>query len=209
MQLKLNLDKGKHGGRRKNSGRKRIKSKGVSHRTREKVNARTPLHINFKYRISVRNKDTLKLLKKSIANARKHGLRILQFSFQSNHIHLIVEATDNRTLTKGMRSLTITFAKGLSKGRMQIERYHLHVLKTIRESKNALQYVLFNQQRHDRGTYSKVDEYSSVLSLKNGLDLVRKYAKMNRMTISIGKAAWVPDIAGSYIMNRGLKEMLT
>ncbi|WPU66418.1 transposase [Peredibacter starrii] len=147
-QLSLNLYQGKSGGRRPGSGRKRIHSKGVAHRIREKVTNRTPLHINFKYRTFIKNKYCLKLLKRAIINARAHGLRIIHFSLQSNHVHLIIEAENNDTLTKGMRSLTITFAKGLNKGKVQIERYHLHVLKTIKETKHAVQYVLFNQQKH-------------------------------------------------------------
>lgn len=147
-QLKLNIYKGKKGGRRPDCGRKRIHSKGVAHRVREKVSVRTSLHINFKFKAHIRTKQCLKLLKRAILNSRKHGLRIMQFSLRSNHIHLIVEAETNEILTKGMRSLTVTFAKGLDKGRVQIERYHLHVLKTIRETRNAIQYVLQNSLKH-------------------------------------------------------------
>lgn len=142
MQTKMKLSGGRWGGLRSKAGRKRIRSRGVAHIPREKISIRTPLHVNFKYKIPVRNKETLKLLKKSIQNARKHGLRILHYSFQHNHIHLILEAENNSILTKGMRSLNITFAKGLHKGRIQIERYHLHVLKTVRETKHAIHYVL-------------------------------------------------------------------
>lgn len=185
-QLKLNIYKGTWGGRRPGSGRKRIHSKGVAHRCREKVKLRTPLHINFKYCASIRNKICLKLLKRAILNARSHGLRIVHYSLQSNHIHLIVESENNEVLTRGMRSLTVTFAKGLKKGRVQIERYHLHVLKTLRETRNAVQYVLFNQQKHEKGTCSVVDEYSSLLTLKDSGRLVASFAKKNKMTLKMG-----------------------
>lgn len=148
-QLKLDIYKGHHGGRRPGSGRKRIHSKGASHREREQITKRTPLHINFKYRISIKNKAALQLLKRAMMNGRRHGLRVLHFSLQHNHVHLIVEADTNDILTKGMRSITVTFAKGLNQGRIQLERYHLHVLKTIQETKNAINYVLFNRQRTD------------------------------------------------------------
>jgi REP element-mobilizing transposase RayT len=131
-QLKLNLYQGKHGGIRPGAGRKRIHSKGVAHRIREKVIARHALHVNFKYRTRIRHKKGLHILKRAIMKARKKGLRILHYSLQSNHIHLIIEAPDNALMTRGMRSLTITFAKGLRMGRVQLERYHLHVLKTVR-----------------------------------------------------------------------------
>ena len=127
------------------------------------------------------------------------GLRVLHFSLQSNHIHVIVEADTNKLLTKGMRSLTITMAKGLQKGRIQKERYHLHVLRSVRETRNAIRYVLFNKQRHEKGTCSAIDDYTSVLSLRNGLKLIQEFAK-NRMTIVIKKGeAWIPDPPVSYL----------
>lgn len=201
MQLRLNIYKGKRGGRRPGSGRKRIHSKGIAHRTREKITFKTPLHINFKFKTSIRNKQNLRLLKRAIMNARSHGLKIIHYSLQSNHVHLIVEAPHNSILTKGMRSLSVTFAKGLKLGRIQIQRYHLHVLKSIRETRNAVQYVLFNKQKHEKGTYSTIDEYSSVLTLKNGLEFIKKYAEKTRMTLKIiSKDDWQPDRITSYLL---------
>lgn len=104
-----------------------------------------------------------------------------------------------------MRSLTITFAKGLKQGRVQIERYHLHVLKTAREVKHALQYVLFNQQNHEKGIYSAIDDYSTVLFLENGLELVRRFAKKKSLTIKIQRGQpWIPDPGLSYLYKKGL-----
>jgi hypothetical protein len=76
-----------------------------------------------------------------------------------------------------MRSLTITMAKGLGLGRVQVERYHLHVLKSIREVKNAIHYVLFNKQRHEKRKYSTIDHYSSLLLMENALTLIKKFAQ--------------------------------
>lgn len=208
-QLQLNVYKGNKGGRRPGSGRKRIHSKGVAHRKRERVLQRTPVHVNFKYRTSIRNKESLKLLKRAIVNARSHGLRILHFSMQSNHIHLILEAVNNEVLTKGMRSLTVTFAKGLNKGRVQIERYHLHVLKTLRETKNAIQYVLFNQHRHEKGIYTKIDGYSSLIHLKEGHKIVQHYAQRMKITIEIKRQErWDLDVGQSYLTRRGLELLI-
>lgn len=198
-QLKLKLDGGRHGGRRTSSGRKRRHSKGVAHRQREKVTYRTPLHVNFKYKTAVRNKQTLKLLKRAILNSRKLGLRIIHFSFQSNHVHLIIEATSNGILSKGMRSLTVTMAKGLKKGRVQTERYHLHVMRSVREVRNAVEYVCFNRQKHEKGTYSVIDDYVSTLST----DSIRDYVKKFRMTIRFQqKEAWSGDPPLSFILKR-------
>jgi REP element-mobilizing transposase RayT len=209
-QINLNLYQGTHGGRRPGSGRKRQKSAGVSHRTRAQVSSKTPLHINFKYRASIRNKDTLKLLKRAIKNARFHGVNVLHYSFQANHIHLILESPNNLVLSKGMRSLTITMAKGLRRGRVQLERYHLHVLKTVRETKNALTYVLFNQQKHEKGRYAKIDGYSSLLSLENALFLIQKFAKTKKMSLMLERPGkFELDQGTSFLFRRGLGELFS
>lgn len=178
-QMKLNLYKGSRGGRRPGSGRKRIHSSGVAHREREKVQMRHGLHVNFKYRTTIRHKKGLSLLKRAIMNARKMGLRVVHFSLQSNHIHLILEAGDNAILTRGMRSLTVTIAKGLGKGRVQLERYHLHVLRSIRETRNAIHYVLFNQQKHSGLKRAYVDRYSSLGIVRD----LKKLAREKKMAV--------------------------
>lgn len=142
------------------------------------------MHINFKYRLPVKNKECLRLLKRAILNSRRWGLRVIHFSLQHNHVHLIVEAESNDILTTGMRSLTVTMAKGIKRGRVQIERYHLHVLRTLRETKNAISYVLFNEQKHGG---REVDEYSSLLILKDALKLISAYVKRAKITVKIRK----------------------
>lgn len=172
-QFSLNLHRGTRGGRRPGSGRKRIHSKGVAHRCREKVTLKTPLHINFKYRLHIRNKEKLRLLKRAILNSQRHGLKVLHYALQSNHVHLLIEATDSKTLTKGMRSITVTMARGIDQGKVQLQRYHLHVLRTVRETKNAIIYVLFNEQKHSGSKIVKMDGFSSLVLMKEIKTIVR------------------------------------
>lgn len=183
MQRAFNLYKGKWGGRRPGAGRKRIHSKGVAHRSRELVNHRFPLHINFKVSAFIRNKVCLRILKRAILNARQKGLRIRHYSLQSNHIHLIVEADDNSILESGMRSLTVTFAKGLRLGKVQKERYHLHVLKSLREVRNAVHYVWFNEEKHRKLKKAFVSPYSSLQFVRD----LKSLAKTMKMTIVAAK----------------------
>jgi hypothetical protein len=69
----------------------------------------------------------------------------------------------------------------------------------VRETKHAIHYVLFNQQKHEKGTYSVINDYSSVLYIKNGLDLIRKFAKEKALTLKIQKRSdWIPDAGSSY-----------
>jgi REP element-mobilizing transposase RayT len=189
-QLELNIYQGSKGGRRPGAGRKRLHSKGVAHRSREKVKVSTALHVNFKVKLTVRNKTGIRLLKRAIRNAQSHGLGILHFSLQSNHVHLIVEAKSNELLTRGMRSLCITFAKGLGQGRVQLGRYHLHVLRTLKETRNAVHYVLFNQQKHSGLKRAHVDEFSS-LGLVQDLKLLARKAKM---TVVLSRIQQLPRL---------------
>jgi REP element-mobilizing transposase RayT len=205
-QLELNIYQGSKGGRRPGAGRKRLHSKGVAHRSREKVKVRTPLHINFKVKLWVRNKVGIRVLKRAIRNAQSHGLGILHFSLQSNHVHLIVEAPSNQQLTRGMRSLCITFAKGIGKGRVQLERYHLHVLKSLQETKNAVHYVLFNQQKHTGLKRAYVDEYSSLGAVKE-LQLLAQAAKM---TVILSRIQQLPrlDSPAGWMIKRVLNQQI-
>jgi REP element-mobilizing transposase RayT len=206
-QMSLNLNRGTWGGRRTKCGRKRIHSRGVSHRTRESVNSKRPLHVNFKYRVSIRNKEVLKILKRALINSGAKGLRILHYSVQSNHMHFILEADNNKILETGMRSLTVTIAKGINKGKVQLERYHLHVLKTIRETKNAISYVLFNEQKHSGKKCIELDGYSSLHSLD-----ARALARKAKLTLVISRTK--TDIINitegrSFLANTALDQLIS
>jgi REP element-mobilizing transposase RayT len=81
------------------------------------------------------------------------GLRIVHFSIQRDHIHLICESTDSRSLGEGLRALGIRIAKRLNqrwgrRGRVFSERYHRETLETPRQVRNAVAYVLCNFHKH-------------------------------------------------------------
>jgi len=76
-------------------------------------------------------------------------------SIQRNHLHLIVEADDQDSLSRGMRSLGTRIALAIQrihrvKGRILEGAYHAHLLRTPREVRHALQYVLLNVRKHWR-----------------------------------------------------------
>jgi REP element-mobilizing transposase RayT len=83
----------------------------------------------------------------------RHGFRLIHFSIQSNHLHFIVEAQHRPSLSRGMQGLLIRIARGLNRlwnrrGRVFGDRFHDRALKTPREVRNALAYVLNNARRH-------------------------------------------------------------
>jgi hypothetical protein len=66
---------------------------------------------------------------------------------------LIVEASSTRDLACGMKSIGARFARAVNRvfqraGGVLADRCHVHVLKTPREVRNAVAYVLLNGRRH-------------------------------------------------------------
>jgi REP element-mobilizing transposase RayT len=83
----------------------------------------------------------------------RDGFRVVHFSVQTNHLHLLVEAADADALARGMQALSIRVAKAMNRalerrGPVLSDRYHARVLRTPREVRNALCYVLQNGRRH-------------------------------------------------------------
>ena len=101
------------------------------------------------------------------AAANRFGLRILQFSILSNHIHLLVQALDNKALSRGMQGLLIRIARGLNKlwrrkGKVFAERFHSVMIERYGSLRRALRYVLQNARKHGiRLPPDQPDPYSS------------------------------------------------
>jgi len=89
-------------------------------------------------------------------NARYDDFRVTEFSVQHDHVHALVEADDHAALSRGMRSLMIRAALrfnrvlGRERGKLWGDRYHRRDLKTPRQVRNALVYVLANDKKHHR-----------------------------------------------------------
>jgi len=86
-------------------------------------------------------------------SCERDGFRLVQYSVQHSHVHMIVEAQDRQRLTRGMRGLLVRAARALNRlwdrhGRVFADRFHEHLLRMPREARNALAYVLNNARRH-------------------------------------------------------------
>ena len=91
---------------------------------------------------------------------------MIQYSIQSNHLHLIVEAKDQRALSRGMKGLLVRVAKALNRlwrrrGKVVGDRFHERILRTPREVRNALLYVLNNARRHGVKLGGLLDAFAS------------------------------------------------
>ena len=112
---------------------------------------------------SLRSGKLVRELERSFAMACERGrFRLVQYSVQNDHFHAIVEATSQRDLASGMKAIGARLARAVNRsfrrrGRVLADRYHLHVLRSPREVRNALAYVLLDVRHHlaKRGLLSR------------------------------------------------------
>jgi hypothetical protein len=116
---------------------------------------------------------------------------LIHYSIQSNHLHLIAEAKDRRALWRGLQGLLVRIAKNLNKlwsrkGSVFADRYHHRILKTPREVRSALRYVLLNARRHGV-RLAGIDFYSS----SEWFDGWRPSIRETRPTIIMRARTWL------------------
>lgn len=164
-QAELPLSKA-WGGRRKGAGRppRPQWARTVAHLARPEHKAAHPVHVTLRVRralgASLRAEGVFHRLRNAIRatnHVDKGAFRIVHFSVQTNHMHLIVEASGKSALRRGAAGLSIRLARSINRcfgrrGRVWAERYHSLAMTTPRQVRNAIVYVLFNVKKHHRGT---------------------------------------------------------
>jgi len=128
------------------------------------------VHVTVKLRAglsSLRQKGEHETLLGCFEQGRERfGFRLVEYSVQKDHLQLLVEAKGREALSRGMQGLLIRVAKGLNrywgrKGRVFADRFHDRVLKTPREVRSALVYVLHNAKKHGLRMQLGMDYFSS------------------------------------------------
>src|SRR3954468_5894899 len=118
-QLALDLrrkEEKKWGGVRPGAGRPRKAAalRGTMHRERPILKKRFPVHVSIRLAEGVRNlrkAPSLEVIERALRGARARcGLRVIHFSVQTNHLHMIVEAADKTSLRSAITSLNIRIA---------------------------------------------------------------------------------------------------
>ena len=150
-----------HGGRRIGAGRKPNGARaGVSHLRRPELAWHRPAHVTLRVRRHVPSLRSRKALRRIWACFEKGAVtaefRVVQYSIQGNHMHLICESASARALSRGMQGLAIRLARSLNKmmGRRRqpvfADRFHSQPIRTALQARNAMRYVLNNRRRHMR-----------------------------------------------------------
>ena len=158
--------------RRKKPGRKPGPKRGVPHAKRPRHVRWNPLHITLRAihgLASFRQQRVYLAFLRAFRTTRFEDFRIVEFSVQTNHLHLVVEAESNEALTRGMKSFAVRANRlfnavtGRRRGKVWAGRYHRTDLKTPRQVRNALVYCINNGRKHGvvTGTKLVIDACSS------------------------------------------------
>src|SRR5947207_7337375 len=158
-QLRLPLPAArKWGGARKGAGRKPRGRPSMPHDTRAKVDPRYPLQVTIRAvpgLPSLRSARVFGALRRAIGRASVDRFRVIHFSIQQDHAHFIVEGDEARRARGGVHGLAIRLALAVNralgrKGKVVGDRYHARPLKTPRQMRTSMVYVLLNFRKHLR-----------------------------------------------------------
>src|SRR5262245_7332056 len=148
------------GGRRPGAGRPpALGRRRVAHGRRPVHEPRMPVHVTLRAAArlpSFRAPGVFAAVRRALAASSGTRFRILHFSAQTDHLHLLLEADDATALPRGCQGLAIRVAKAVNRvlgrrGPVWGDRYHARWLRTPREVRNALVYVLQNARKHVAG----------------------------------------------------------
>ncbi len=147
------------GGPRPGAGRPAAKRPIVHHVRRDEVSEREPAHVTIRVLEdvpSMRRKPLLRVFQRSLREVRgRKDFRVVEYSVQTDHVHLIVEAADKDALASGMKAVASRLARAVHRvharsGRVLAGRYHVRALTSPKEVRNAIAYVLLNARKHWR-----------------------------------------------------------
>jgi len=108
------------GGARAGAGRRpKRRVAGVSHLRRPAHSRHHPVHVTLRVRrgiSSLRGRGIFGRVQNALAYGQERfGFRLVHFSVQRDHLHLIAEASDRRALSRGMQGLTIRVARAVNR----------------------------------------------------------------------------------------------
>jgi REP element-mobilizing transposase RayT len=128
----------------------------MPHRARGEHRRYHPVHLTMRLRRGLRSLRTPRAfaaISAAIAASSSETFRILQFTVQENHIHLMVEAEGRKELMAGAKGFAVRSARVLNRalrrrGQVWGDRYHTRDLTSPREVRNCYAYILLNRRRH-------------------------------------------------------------
>jgi len=196
------------GGRRKGAGRKRAgRLPSVSHKKRPLHVARFPLHAVLRTRPDVpglRKRVVMEELRHALRAAGLRGnFRLVHYSVQGNHLHLVAEAEDKLALSRGMQGLAVRVARAINraagrKGKVFADHYFARELRTPAEVRRAIRYVLDNHLHHDSERRLHIDPCASETPLAQPRTWLLSVGWLKSRAGPLPVACWpaLPDTPG-------------
>jgi REP element-mobilizing transposase RayT len=129
---------------------------------------RHPVHVTLRVdrRLPSLRKQTVFLnVRRAIGRASRDSFRVVHFSVQADHVHLLVEVDGKICLSRGASGLSIRVARAVNRvlgrrGRVWSDRFHARALRSPREVRHAIVYVVMNFKKHLPSEMS-IDDRSS------------------------------------------------
>ena len=134
-------------------------------------------------------KAYLAIRKAMVVTFTREDFRIVHLSIQGTHVHLLVEAHHREALWRGMQAFQISAAKHLNaaisvrrserrRGSVFTDRYHAVVIRSPRQARSSLAYVLNNWRKHREDREEallgwEIDPFSTALTFDGWRDLER------------------------------------
>jgi REP element-mobilizing transposase RayT len=105
---------------------------------------------------SLRGCKTFRAIHRALSSGNlREDFRLVEYSVQSTHFHLLVESRSAKSLTRAIQGLAIRLARSVNRalcrtGTVFGDRYRSRVIRGPRDARNTLRYVLNNSRRHAR-----------------------------------------------------------
>ena len=155
VQLQLGF-RTRRGGARVGAGRPRLPAhlRRTPHRARGAHRKAEPVHVTLRAGLrSLRSQHLVRTVLGALRDSQRADFRIVHYSVQENHLHLLVEAHSGAALSAGMRGLMVRVARRVNRllfrrGRFWADRWHGRALASPRQVRNALVYVIQNRNKH-------------------------------------------------------------
>ena len=139
------------------AGRKRTRARSTPHRRRKQFDRPTALHVGFHTVggvCNLRKQRPFNVVKHALQrSAKRFRTRIIHFAVLSNHVHLIVESYDTRSLSRAMKGLCVCLAKRLNQlmgrhGQVIEDRHFTRIIHSHRAAAKVMRYVRENHRKH-------------------------------------------------------------
>ena len=150
---------------------------------------------------SLRSARVFPFVQRSLAASHKDAFRVVHFSVQTDHVHLVVEGDEVRALVRGLQGLAARCAKAVNRavrrrGSVWASRYHAHALRTPTEARRGSlrpnNFRKHSAQRRHRPTQLRP------LGSRRGMK-TQRMVRMCVLSVCLGLAAFVarPALASS------------